>query len=92
MVTTNSAGVEVESLKKTYAEFLVSLRKCLELIDRLFEVKKPERTGDETSKEAEFPFDLKPLNIVDLESMFNTKFGGFTQDVSLRNYLFSLFD
>ncbi len=90
MITKNSEGVEVESLKKTYAEFLVSLRKCLEQIASLFEVKFTEET-DETG-EVKFPFDLKSSNIIDLESMFNTKFGGYTHDSSLKNYLFSLFD
>lgn len=107
--TMEGVQIDLETLKKTNGEFLVSsvvsfinklnreflklfliffqnsLRKCLDRMAELFE--------KETSKEDKktFPFDLTPSNICDLEKMLNTKFGGFTQNESLKNYLFNLF-
>lgn len=37
------------------------------------------------------PFEMKASNIVDLERMFNIKFGGYTNNESLKNYVLNLF-
>ena len=77
------------------------MRACLTLISELFDKKFDEvlikskyiffKYKISLIFKKKFPFDLIPSNVSDLESMFNAGFGGYTNNESLKNYIFELF-
>lgn len=59
--------------------FKIPFSDCLSEICELFD------------KKFEDNFKLNESNIMDLESMFNINFGGYTNDESIKNFILNLF-